>query len=284
MGKALSYTDDVLLYTEDPMGQEMVKLIKKFLDTVLQSRGKICMAKSKLLRTEVKYLGFVVGRNGILMDPKYRQALTEFPPPKSPKALARFLGMVQYYKHFLKNLSKDAADLHKLKGENFSKLPDWAKKDFAKIKQSLLDLEALAAPKFTTLQKNPVIVGLDFSTKAIGVTLTQVQHGKDHQEHQRLLYCFGRKNTESGKNYSSHKGEIGAFVWAGQMSHSRMSQEGGKKEKQNGGWTVVRDNQLPERREVRGEVEQPSTLEMEVEADRAVEKELGPIDVLLRAG
>ena len=144
--KAFSYIDDVLLYSEDPTGQAMVKPIKKSLDRVIQSGGKINIAKSELLRTEVKYLGFVVGRNGILMDPKYRQALTEFPPPKSPKALARFLGMVQYYKHFLKNLSKDAADLHKLKGENFSELPDWAKKDFANIKQSLLDSEALVAP------------------------------------------------------------------------------------------------------------------------------------------
>ena len=63
-----------------------------------------------------------------------------------------------------------------------------------------------------------------------------------------------------------------------------MSQEGGEKEKQNGGWTVVRDNQLPERREVRGEVEQPSTLETEIEADGAVERGLGPTDALLRAG
>ena len=124
VGKALSYIDNVLLYSEDPTGQEMVKLIEKFLERVIQSGGKINVAKSELLRTEVKYLGFVVGRNGILMDPKYRQALTEFPPLKSPKALARFLGMVQYYKHFLKNLSKDAADLHKLKGENFSELSD----------------------------------------------------------------------------------------------------------------------------------------------------------------
>ena len=68
------------------------------------------------------------------MDPKYRQALTKFPLPKSPKALARFLGMIQYYKHFLKNLSRDAADLHKLKTENFSELPDWVKADFVKIK------------------------------------------------------------------------------------------------------------------------------------------------------
>ena len=93
-------------------------MIGKFLDG-----GKINVAKSELLRTEVKYLGFVVGKNGILMDPKYRQALVEFSLPKSPKALARVLGIVQYYKHFLKYLSKDSADLHQLKTQTFLEIP-----------------------------------------------------------------------------------------------------------------------------------------------------------------
>ena len=91
--------------------------------------------------------------------------------------------MIQSCKHFLKNLSRDAADLHKLKTENFSELPDRAKEDFIKIKQSLLDSEALAAPKFTILHRNLFIVGLDFSAKAIGITLSRVQQGKDQQEH-----------------------------------------------------------------------------------------------------
>ena len=50
--------------------------------------------------------------------------------------------------------------------------------------------------------------------KAISVTLSQVQRGKDGKEHQRLLYCFGRKNTAAGQKYLSHKGETGAFMWA----------------------------------------------------------------------
>ena len=78
----------------------MVDLIRKFLEQVILSGGKINVAKSELMRTQVKYLGFVVSKDVILRDPKYCQALVIFPPPKSPKALARFLSMVHYYKHF----------------------------------------------------------------------------------------------------------------------------------------------------------------------------------------
>ena len=58
-------------------------------------------------------------------------------------------------------------------------MPAWAVEAFERIKRNLLDSEALAAPKFTTLQQNPFIVGLDFSIKSIGVTLNQVQKGTD---------------------------------------------------------------------------------------------------------
>ena len=46
----------------------MVQLIEKFLNRVIQSGGKINVTKSELLWMEVKYQGFVVGKNGILMD------------------------------------------------------------------------------------------------------------------------------------------------------------------------------------------------------------------------
>ena len=72
VGKALSYIDDMLLYSEDPSGREMVDLIRKFLERVILSGGKINVAKSELMRTQVKYLGLVVGKDGILMDLKYR--------------------------------------------------------------------------------------------------------------------------------------------------------------------------------------------------------------------
>ena len=53
VGKALSYIDNMLLYSEDPTGREMVHLIGKFLDRVIQSGGKINVPKSELLRMEV---------------------------------------------------------------------------------------------------------------------------------------------------------------------------------------------------------------------------------------
>ena len=82
---------------------------------------------------------------------------------------------------------KDSADLHKLKMQAFIEMPPWVLKAFEKIKHGLLNSKALTASKFTTLHKNPFIVGLDFSIKAIGVTLSQVQKGKDGNDHRHLI-------------------------------------------------------------------------------------------------
>ena len=41
----------------------MVNLIEKFFERVILSGGKINVAKSELMRTQVKYLGFVVGKD-----------------------------------------------------------------------------------------------------------------------------------------------------------------------------------------------------------------------------
>ena len=122
--------------------------------------------------------------------------------------------MAGYYKHFLKDLSVNAARLYKLKTETISDMLDWALEDFERIKKDLINSEALASPNFRELAKYPFIVGLDFSALAIGVTLNQVQRCLDGEMRRRLIYCFSRKNSAAGVNYSSHHGKTRAFVWA----------------------------------------------------------------------
>lgn len=103
---------------------QAIWIIEKFLNRVRESGGRINIAKSELMRTEVKYFGFVVGKHGIKMDPKYQQALVDFLSLQSPKAPARFLGMVGYYKHFLNTLAEDSTQLHQLDIEMFTEISE----------------------------------------------------------------------------------------------------------------------------------------------------------------
>ena len=51
---------------------------------------------------EVKFLGFIVGRQGIRMDYKRVEAVTQWPQPKSVQDIQVFLGFVNFYRRFIK--------------------------------------------------------------------------------------------------------------------------------------------------------------------------------------
>ena len=75
IGQVLAYVDDVLLHLPDQEGFQMVKLIDQFLTRVEASGARVQVSKSNLMQSKVTYLGYVVGSEGISMDPNYRRTL-----------------------------------------------------------------------------------------------------------------------------------------------------------------------------------------------------------------
>ena len=62
--------------------------------------------------------------------------------------------------------------------------------DFYKIKDKLINSEALASPDFLDLDKYPLIMALDFSVKAMCVTISQVQKCLDGQFQEKTALLF----------------------------------------------------------------------------------------------
>lgn len=52
-----------------------------------------------------KFLGFVVRKQGIELDPVKVKAILEMPPPKNLKELKGFQGRLAYIRRFISNLS-----------------------------------------------------------------------------------------------------------------------------------------------------------------------------------
>jgi hypothetical protein len=103
------YLDDILVYSKTPE-EHLEHLDQVF--TLLQANKLFAKAsKCALNRTEIKYLGFLVGGGKLRVDPAKIQAVTDWPTPIYPKELQSFLGLANYFCKFLQGYSSLAAPL-----------------------------------------------------------------------------------------------------------------------------------------------------------------------------
>jgi hypothetical protein len=59
-------------------------------------------------------LGYVVSKEGKLLDPKKISTIVHMPTPKTPKDIRVFNGMAQYYRCFIKDFTFIMAPIIKL--------------------------------------------------------------------------------------------------------------------------------------------------------------------------
>ena len=68
----------------------------------------------KLRLTELKYVGHIISKDGIKLDPKKVETILNMPSPTNVVQLKRFMGMVSYFAKFLPTMSKHTEPLRKL--------------------------------------------------------------------------------------------------------------------------------------------------------------------------
>ena len=75
---------------------------------------------------EVQFLGHLDNQKGILVDPVKIEVLMSWEVPKSPSEIRCFLGLVGYYRRFIRDFSKIVVPLTRLtqKGVVFSWGPE----------------------------------------------------------------------------------------------------------------------------------------------------------------
>ncbi|XP_062100701.1 uncharacterized protein LOC133806625 [Humulus lupulus] len=66
----------------------------------------------------VTFLGHIVRKDGIMVDPTKIETVRDWPRPRSASEIKSFLGLAGYYRHFLEGFSKIVTPLTKLTHKN----------------------------------------------------------------------------------------------------------------------------------------------------------------------
>src|SRR5262249_55010290 len=142
------------------------KLFKAFREAGLRAHPEKC----EFLQRSVKYVGHIFSDQGVGPDPQKLSAMLEFPRPRTKRNVKAFLGVVQYYRQYHKDLSKKAVPLTQLLKKDQSFV--WTKEceeAFQSIREGLKTLPTLVYP-----DEEPgagrYIIHCDASRTAIGGT------------------------------------------------------------------------------------------------------------------
>ncbi|GKC01922.1 putative reverse transcriptase domain-containing protein [Tanacetum coccineum] len=104
-------------------------------------------SKCEFWLREVQFLGHVINRDGIHVDPSKIVVVKNWEAPKTPSEVRSFLGLAGYYRRFIENFSKIAKLLTVLTQK--SKTFDWGEEQenaFQTLKDKLCNAPVLALP------------------------------------------------------------------------------------------------------------------------------------------
>lgn len=202
------YMDDVVVFGRTL--EESLTNIRLVLETLNEANLKVQLDKSEFLKQSVEFLGYIITREGVSPNEKKIQAILQWPVPKNLKQLRGFLGLIGYYRRFIKNFAKIAKPLTSaMRGAPTSNAPINLDKTqiecYESLKKILTSNDILAYPDFT----KHFIITTDASNFAIGAVLSQNDSGKD-----RPIYFASRTLNKTEENYSASEKEMLAIIWA----------------------------------------------------------------------
>ena len=202
---AIGYLDDILVYSKtfEEHKQHLRTILSKVRDSGLTLKpSKCCFAMNSII-----YLGHLINKEGIKMDPERVKAIKQFPIPQNLTQVRSFLGLAGYHRQFVKDWSKIAEPLSRLtkKSVNYYWGPD-QDKAFNKIKDIM-----------TT---EPLLIHFDperetqLKTDACGYAIAAILEQKVDGKFKPVTYISRMMTDTEQRNFCISEKECLAIVYA----------------------------------------------------------------------
>lgn len=216
----VAYLDDILIYSKTLAEHE--EHVKTVLRELRKNKLYCKESKCELFKREVKFLGYIVGADGLKVDPSKVEAVKAWPIPTNVSEVRSFLGFVGFYRKFINNHSAIVSPMSDLTKTSENRKFEWtpaAQESFEAMKAALCSAPILALPD----PAFPYVVTTDASGFAIGACLQQDQ-GNGLQP----ICYMSKKMLPAETRYPIHHKELLAIVvslkeWRHYLHGSRFS-------------------------------------------------------------
>ncbi|WVZ76315.1 hypothetical protein U9M48_024299 [Paspalum notatum var. saurae] len=142
------FIDDILIYskTEEEHEEHLRLVLQKLRDHKLYAK----LSKCEFWLDQVPFLGHIVSKGGIMVDPSKISSVMDWKVPEVVKEVRGFLGLAGYYRRFIESFSRIAKPMTSLleKGVPFN----WTKERqaaFDELKKRLTTAPVLTLPDLT---------------------------------------------------------------------------------------------------------------------------------------
>ena len=107
LDRVFIYLDDLLVWAEDEQEHQarVWALLQRLHDNVLA----IAKAKCQFSKPSINFLGFTVGKTGVVLMLRKVEVITKFAPPTRAKALLGYLGALNHYRRCLPNVEGESS-------------------------------------------------------------------------------------------------------------------------------------------------------------------------------
>ncbi|GJR16693.1 putative reverse transcriptase domain-containing protein [Tanacetum coccineum] len=185
------FIDDILVYSKEK--KEHGKHLKTILELLKKERLYAKFSKCDFWLDSVQFLGHVIDRNGVHVDPAKIKATRNWIAPTMPTEVRQFLGLAGYYRRFIEGFSLISKPLTKLT-QKYKKY-EWGKEEkeaFQTLKQKLYSAPIIVLPK----GMEDFMDYCDASLKGYGAVLMQREKKELNLRQQRWIELLSNYDYE----------------------------------------------------------------------------------------
>ena len=199
----LVYLDDILIIGKT--FDDHLHNLRLVFERLREAGLKLRPSKCAVCRKQVTYLGHIVSRDGIATDPEKTNKVECWPTPTSKKQVQQFLGLVSYYRRFIRGFATIAKPLHRLTEKTATfKWTTQCQEAFDYLKHCLVSAPILAFPNYS----KPFVLDTDASDVGIGAVLSQV----DDDGRERVIAYASRTLSKPERRYCVTRKELQSVV------------------------------------------------------------------------